>query len=78
MKKKLSKLRQVRLEAGLSQEDLSKLSGVGRTTIVRIEGEDKGALNATLKNLLRLAVALHCTVDDLIEYDYANSIKEDL
>ena len=59
------KLKQRREAAGVSQTDLAKVSGVGRVTINRME---RGELEETTAGtLVKLANALGCTVDDLIE-----------
>ena len=57
------RIREKRLEKKMSQEELSKASGVSRTTISNIEsGVDKIVLSSTLK---KLADALDTTVDQL-------------
>ena len=57
------RIKEKRLEKKMSQEELSKASGVSRTTISNIEsGVDKIVLSSTLK---KLADALDCTVDQL-------------
>lgn len=47
----LARLRQARLNAGLSQEELAERTGVGLRTIRRI---DKGTANITLSTLIAL------------------------
>ncbi|MCB0278713.1 MAG: helix-turn-helix transcriptional regulator [Calditrichaeota bacterium] len=52
-----------REEKGLSQSELSKLSGVERTTIVKLE---KGNHSPSLKTIHRLAKALGIMLNQLI------------
>ena len=58
----MNRLKALRTERNLTQDELSKASGVGRITIARIENGS----NTSLKILRRLAAALGCTVEDLI------------
>ena len=58
-----SSIAAARKRCGMSQEALSKLSGVSRATIARLEsGEDFDVLASTV---LKLAEALDTTVDAL-------------
>lgn len=58
-----SKLRDYRKQKNMTQEELSKRSGVSRKTICDLEsGMEK---NATSKTLLRIANALGATVDEI-------------
>ncbi len=50
-----SRIRHLRLQAGLSQEDLADKSGLDRTYVGGIE---RGERNPSLKNINRLALAL--------------------
>ena len=47
----------------MSQDELSKKSGVSRGTIVKLESD--GETNATTSTLLKLAKALGTTVENL-------------
>lgn len=55
-------LKQVRNNKGISQEELAKLVGTTRQTIIAVE---KGVFNPSAKLALLLAVALDCTFEDL-------------
>lgn len=55
-------LKQVRNSKGISQEELAKLVGTTRQTIIAVE---KGVFNPSAKLALLLAVALDCTFEDL-------------
>ncbi len=59
------KLRDVRIEKGISIRELEQKSGVDRSTISRIENEQ--AIPSVL-TLCKLAYALNVTLDDLVEY----------
>lgn len=57
------RLRSIRRAKDITQEELSRLSGVSRATIASIEsGENRVVLSSTL---LKLATALECRVEDL-------------
>jgi len=67
------KLRDVRIEKGISIRELEQKSGVDRSTISRIENEQ--AIPSVL-TLCKLAYALNVTLDDLVEYtDYCEKEK---
>ena len=57
------KLREVRLDQGLSQEDLHRMTGVSRDTISRMETGDRP--NPYPKTLRKLAGALGVSVADI-------------
>ncbi len=64
LKKALGEIvRNRRLEAGLSQENLGFESGLHRTYIGSIE---RGETNLSLENMAVLAIALRCEITDLI------------
>ena len=57
------KIKEFREMRGITQEELAKLSGVSRGTIVALE---KGTTRTTTtKTLLKLATALKTTVDQI-------------
>lgn len=59
-------IRNLRLERHMTQEELSKASGIHRVTIARYETDGSGM---TVYNAQRIAAALGCTVNDLLESD---------
>ena len=61
---KINKLATIRKERGLSQEQLSALSGVHRVLISKYEN---GSVAPTVRNLQRLSDALKVPVDELID-----------
>lgn len=59
-----SNIRNLRLERGISQDRLSKLTDLSLNTIVKIEaGKNK---NPTIVTLSKIAKSFHVRVDDLI------------
>jgi transcriptional regulator with XRE-family HTH domain len=57
------KLKEMRLDAGLSQEELHEMTGVSRDTISRMETGDRP--NPHPKTLRKLAEALGVSVADI-------------
>lgn len=60
---RLPHLRSIREDRFLTQERLSALSGVARTTIYRIEGGRRGAMPGTL---WKLSLALGVSPEELV------------
>lgn len=58
-----NRLRELRKNQGLTQEQLSQKSGVHRTSIARYE---TGRNGMSEKNLVRIAGALNVTVDKVL------------
>lgn len=59
-----SRLRQLRLERNLSQEDLAQLCGLHRTYLGGIE---RGERNVALLNILKIAKALRISPTDFFQ-----------
>lgn len=59
------KIRQLRTEAGLSQEKLGEMTGLDRTYISGIE---RGVRNPSIKNIEKLGKALKVKASELIEF----------
>ncbi len=59
------KLRELRTEAGLSQERLGEITGLDRTYISGIE---RGVRNPSLRNIEKLAKALKVSVSELTSF----------
>ena len=59
------RLRQLRLAAGLSQEELADLSGLHRTYISSVE---LGKRNVSLRNIDALATALEVPIHELVRF----------
>lgn len=64
-------LRNLRLEQGLSQEELASLAGLHRTYI---GGVERGERNPTLVTLVKIAKALGLSIPSLI--DFSNPISD--
>ena len=65
----MKKLEQLRKAAGLTQQELGRISGIPQCSISQLErGVSK---NPRIDTASRLARALHCTVEDLIEKEDA-------
>ena len=58
------RIRELRKERGLSQEDLAELCGLDRTYISGIE---RGLRNVALRNIEALAQALGVSISDLFK-----------
>lgn len=58
----MTKLEELRRKAGLTQAELSKLSGVATSTISRFEVV--GLNDAKVKTLLSIAKAIGCQIGD--------------
>jgi transcriptional regulator with XRE-family HTH domain len=61
-----NRVKQLRLKAGLSQEELAFKAGVHRTYLGGIE---RGERNPSLKNIAALAQALGVTLADLFSFN---------
>ncbi|MFH0770083.1 MAG: helix-turn-helix transcriptional regulator [Candidatus Peregrinibacteria bacterium] len=59
------KIRDLRIEAGLSQEELAARTKVHRTYIGMIE---RGEKNITIRNVEKLAQALNISIDQLFRF----------
>ena len=65
---KISNLKLKRIEAGLSQRELSFKANVNYRTLQEYEAKKKNINNASVSVVIALAMALHCKVEDIIEY----------
>jgi transcriptional regulator with XRE-family HTH domain len=63
------KLKQMRINAGLSQSQLAIKTGLKLGTIQCYEQGKKSINGAKIKTIYKLASALKCTVADIIEDD---------
>lgn len=69
------KIRQLRIKAGLSQLALSKMAEVSQSHISEIES---GVKRVGLEITRKLALALNCSIEDLMSDDIENDIIEEL
>lgn len=63
----MKNLKRIRLSRNLSQSDLSYLSEVKLVNIQHYETGVRNINKAQCDNVYKLAVALNCTMEDLIE-----------
>lgn len=63
----MSNLANRRKQKHLSQNDLVKISGVNRSTITKYESGEKDINKAAGITLFKLATALSCSMEDLLE-----------
>ena len=68
-RKPYSNLKLLRLDANLSQSELSKLSEVPVRTIPQYEQKQKKINKASTETIIKLAKVLNCSVLDLMEFD---------
>jgi len=68
----VNKIHKMRLQANLTQEELAEKVFVDRSTVAKWE---TGKAQPRVKTLLRLAVVLHCTTDELISNRSSLKIK---
>lgn len=66
--RKTTRLRVQRDIVGISQAELAKRSGVGLRSIQMYEQRNKNINHASAETLYRLAHALHCPMDELLEF----------
>lgn len=62
-----TRLQELRVEKGLSQNDLHILSGVTKRTIQHYEHQSRPIDKAYLETLCRLCLALDCKIEDIVE-----------
>ena len=63
------KLKTLREEAGLTQQQLSNKAGVNIQTLRKYEQGTKNINNARLKTILKLAISLNCNISDILTDD---------
>lgn len=63
----MSNLARIRKEKMLSQGDLVRISGVSRSLITKYESGERDINKASGITLLKIAAALNCKIEDLLE-----------
>lgn len=63
----MNKLKQIREAAGISQADLAKLTGISVRVIQNYEQGARPLNGARAITVYKIAKALRCTVEDLLE-----------
>ena len=66
-KAKMTKLQAIRLEKGLSQGQLAKLAEVNVRMLQNYEQDFRDINGAKLSTLLKLCLALNCTLSDILD-----------
>lgn len=71
------KLKEKRIEAGLSQSQLAEKTGLNVRTIQHYEQGSKIFDHARIDTILKICVALNCKLEDVIENsEYVELIKK--
>lgn len=73
----MTKLRVARLAAGLSQSQLAAKSGVGVRMIQHYEQGQKPIDKAQIGTVLRLSVALGCSLGEILESEELVALAQD-
>lgn len=63
----MSKLKELRIAKGYSQNQLVSLSGVSRSLICKYESGEKNINRAAAETLYKIAQILNCNIEDLLE-----------
>ena len=63
----VTKLQKIRVKNGLSQNDLSAISGLSKSTIQGYEVKARDIDGARLKVLCDLCLSLNCKLEDILE-----------
>jgi putative transcriptional regulator len=69
-----TRIKEYRTRMNLTQEDLAKIVGVRRETIVFLE---QGKYNPSLRLAHDVAQALHTTIDDIFLFDDKSPVPEE-
>lgn len=70
------KLKTLREQVGLTQQELSNKSGVNIQTLRKYEQGTKNINNARLKTILKLAITLNCNISDILTDDTIVYLEE--
>lgn len=70
------KLKELRLEKGMSQSQLAKAAGVNLQHLQHCEQGNRDINGAKLSMLIKLAIALECKIQDIIDNELADKLKE--
>ena len=64
-----SKLKRIRVASGLTQQDLSKLSGINIKSIAAYEQTPSKINKASVETVYNIADCLNCDVNDIVEME---------
>jgi len=65
-----SRLKKIRVSNGMTQEELSKLSGINIKSIASYEQNPEKINKASVESVYNLSDCLGCSMDDIIEKEY--------
>lgn len=65
----MTKLQEVRMSRGLSQKQLAERAGISFRMLQNYEQGAKQLDNARLGTILKICIALNCTMEEVIEND---------
>lgn len=65
----MTKLQEVRMSRGLSQSQLAERAGISFRMLQNYEQGAKQIDNARLETILKICIALDCTMEEVIEND---------
>ena len=71
-----SKLRKMRLTAGLKQKDISQLTGINVKTICQYEMDPQKINKASIETIAKISDALGCDIMDIVETKLLNLNKK--
>lgn len=67
-----SNLKRIRVSRGMTQGDLSTLTGINIKSIASYEQDPKKINKASVEKVLKLCDCLNCNISDIIEKKYLN------
>ena len=71
------KLKEMRQSKGLSQSQLAEKTGINLRTIQHYEQGSKNFDHARIDTIMKICIALHCKLEDVIEnQEYIDLIKK--
>lgn len=70
-------IQKLRLQKGLSQSELARLSGINYRTLQDFDQGRKSLANAKGEMIYRLSMALECTSDNLLSDSVTLNISDD-
>ena len=73
----IKKLKEMRQYKGLSQSQLAEKTGINVRTIQHYEQGSKNFDHARIDTIMKICIALHCKLEDVIEnQEYVDLIKK--
>lgn len=65
----MTNLQRIRNEKGISQSQLSQISGINISSIKKYETGERDIMKAQVSTVLVIAKALKCNIEDLLELE---------